>query len=100
MSEQQSSPKGHLVATWTWVTGYKVHCQALPGRERTEFGWGPGAGAVEVGPGPATMVVLAAVGAVLSTELRPINRPPNRPAGGDGEGVVVVVAEAVLVVVG
>ena len=45
-------------------------------------------------------MVLAAVGDVLRTELRPLNRPPSRPAGGDGEGVVVVVAEAVLVVVG
>ena len=73
------------------------HCRA---KRRTEFGWGPGAGAVDVGPGPATMVVLAAVGAVLRTELRPLNRPPSRPAGGDGEGVAVVVADAVLVAVG
>ena len=47
-----------------------------------------------------TIVVLAAVGDVLRTELRPLNRPPSRPAGGDGEGVAVVVADAVLVAVG
>lgn len=44
------------------------------------------------------MVVLAAVGDVLRTEFRPLRRPPKRPAGGDG--LLVVVAEAVLVAVG
>ena len=46
------------------------------------------------------MVVLAAVGAVLRTELRPLRRPPNKPAGGDGAAGAVVVADAVLVAVG
>ena len=50
------------------------------------------------------MVVLAAVGDVLITELRPLRKPPNRPAGGEGAAlgpaVAVVVADAVLVAVG
>ena len=63
------------------------------------MGWGPGARAGDVGAGAVTMVVLAAVGDVLRTELRPLRRPPSKPAGGDG-GVLVGVADAVLVAVG
>ena len=78
----------------------------LLGRERTAFGWGAAAGAAEAGPEDRTVrtVVLAAVGDVLITELRPLRKPPNRPAGGEGAAVgpavAVVVADAVLVAVG
>ena len=77
-----------------------MHCHKMQGNKRTAFGWGPGAGAAEIGSAAVAMVVLAAVGEVLRTELRPLRRPPKRPAGGDGEGLGVVVADAVLVAVG
>lgn len=82
------------------ATGHQELLGAFLGRERTALGRGPGAGAAEVGPAAVTMVVLAAVGDVLRTELRPLRRPPNRPGGGDVAEGAVVVADAVLVAVG